>query len=153
MSELETKKKRDVAKRVAELVDLLISRAINEIQMRAVNLFTALKTLGLSDKDIVSRIETELEGQSDKMFDLFANQAGNVAINEGRYEELIGHAHEIEMFEYSAILDKNTCDPCDASDGQQSVNIDDIPEAPNPECEGGASCRCFVIGIGKETNV
>lgn len=152
MTNLETKKERDIAKRIAELVDLLISRTVNEIQTRAVNLFAALKTLGLTQEQIITELENRLDDQSEKVFELFASQAGNVAINEGRYAELLERKDEIQYYIYSAILDNATCGPCEDADGQESTNIDDLPDAPLQDCEGMAACRCAIVGVGKEEN-
>ena len=46
-----------------------------------------------------------------------------------------------------AILDTNTCPPCESADGLIAVTPSDLPDAPKPDCEGGASCRCFVVGV------
>jgi hypothetical protein len=44
------------------------------------------------------------------------------------------------------VLDNNTCQPCGEADGI-SGQLDGIPPAPNPDCEGGASCRCVHIPV------
>lgn len=137
---------------LSRLVDLLIARVVNEIQTRAVNLFTMLGTLGLSDEEIVDRIKSNLDEQSLRIFESFATQAANAAINAGRREEMLDRADEIRLYEYSALLDVNTCAECEDADGMQAEDIDDLPPAPNDNCLGGAQCRCFIIGIGKEGN-
>ena len=47
MTDLELKKRKKIAERIAELVDALISRAVNEIQTRAINLFHSVENIGL----------------------------------------------------------------------------------------------------------
>ena len=47
---------------------------------------------------------------------------------------------------YSAVLDNATCQPCGDADGETGQLID-LPPVPNPECPGGASCRCIHIAV------
>jgi hypothetical protein len=48
---------------------------------------------------------------------------------------------------YSALLDPNTCDPCSEADGQEGETPDDIPDVPNPDCDGGDKCRCVHVYV------
>ena len=54
---------------------------------------------------------------------------------------------EIQIYEYSAILDENTCKVCEAADGMQSKDMAELPEAPNPGCHDRANCRCFIVAV------
>ena len=67
--------------------------------------------------------------------------------NVGRDEaaKLVGG---VAMVERSAILDQNTCDPCEKKDGEQAEF--DSPEhdallPPDPDCDGQDACRCCVV--------
>lgn len=140
------------ASKLTRLVDLLVSRMVNEIQTRAANVFASLGTLGLEDETIVSRLKDELGEQSLKVFESFASQAVNAAINAGRDAEAEERKDEWARVEYSAILDANTCDECEDADGMTASDVSDLPPAPNPDCKGGAQCRCFHIFIGEEGN-
>jgi len=56
-------------------------------------------------------------------------------------------------FEYTAVLDGATCDPCDELDGTEYESWDAIQDVlpdggPNPECEGGDRCRCRAVPLG-----
>jgi hypothetical protein len=149
---LDTKDKGTVADYISRLVDLLISRTVKEIQTRAVDLFASLGILGLSDEEIVSRLKEQLDEQSVKVFESFASQAANASINYGRDTEADERKDDWVTVEYSALLDKNTCPECEDADGQQAKDAADLPDAPNPDCEGGPLCRCFHIYIGNEEN-
>ncbi len=148
----ELKKKGDWAAFLDRISDLVISRLISEISTRAINFFVSRGLLDRDDDEIISELRAALEDQSTKTFEDIANQATNSAIGEGRDVELSERADDIEVYEYSAILDGGTCEPCNDADGKQSKDPADLPETPNPDCEGGSRCRCFTIGIGKEEN-
>jgi HK97 family phage portal protein len=145
-------KKRDLKRIIERLVETLLSRVVNEIQTRAVNIFTRLATLGLEDREIGERLEDELDVQSTKVFESYAAQTANAAINAGRDEEAEERRDEWVRVEYSAILDRNTCEFCEEADGMSSEDVDDLPPAPNPDCEGGAQCRCFHVFVAAEGN-
>lgn len=129
------------------LVDATISQIINEIASGAINIYTALRKLGYDADDIADELEARLDERSDKTFDRIAAQSVNVAVNIGRREEMRERADDIDRYVYSAILDKNTCDNCEEWDGKEAQDTDDLPETPNPECEGMSNCRCFVVAV------
>lgn len=131
---------------IDELTDGLVSRIINEITSRAVNQFLLLKLLV---DYAVEKLTEALLDQSEKFIDQIAGGTVNAAISEGRDDEIDEQiaAGEIEYTEYSAILDANTCGLCEDADGLTATDPSDLPAAPNPECEGGANCRCFHIGV------
>jgi HK97 family phage portal protein len=132
---------------IQRLVDLTISRIVGEVASAASNIIAALGILGLDRNEIDDRLTAELKDRSDKPFEIYARQAINSAVNAGRREEMQDRADDIRLYEYSAILDKNVCGPCEEWDGKQASDDADLPETPNPECEGGANCRCFIIAI------
>lgn len=129
---------------IDRLVDLTVSRIVTEVSAAVINIITQLAILGLDVEE--DEVRSRFEERSDKPYESIARQATKTAVNAGRREEMKGGSR----FEYSAILDKNVCGPCEQWDGKQAENIDDLPETPNPECEGGAECRCFIIEIGSE---
>ena len=67
-------------------------------------------------------------------------------VNLGRAEEAKARQDEIEDAVYSALLDGNTCDECEAMDG---VTTTDLAEAadwtPNGACQCGGRCRCVTV--------
>lgn len=51
---------------------------------------------------------------------------------------------------YSAVMDENTCDECEAHDGEEFNSWDEIMEmlpdgGPNPDCFGEGRCRCRAV--------
>lgn len=132
---------------IRRLVELTVSRIINEVQTAAINIFTALGVLGLDADEIEQRMREELDDRSDKPFEAYARQAINEAVNAGRREEMDARSDEIEKYVYSAILDQNTCSPCEGWDGEEASSQDQLPETPNEECEGMSNCRCFIIAV------
>ena len=51
-----------------------------------------------------------------------------------------------KVAQYSAIMDSETCDPCEVLDGEE-FEVDDLEYEenmpPNQNCEGGDNCRCM----------
>ena len=66
----------------------------------------------------------------------------------GRTDEAQAERSDIAGAVYSAILDQNTCDECEAADGTE-YGPDELDEAfdatPNPDCAGGGFCRCLTL--------
>ena len=64
----------------------------------------------------------------------------------GRAQEAQARKGEIEDAVYSALLDGNTCEACEAMDG---LTTTDLAEAsgwtPHPDCAGGSRCRCVTV--------
>jgi HK97 family phage portal protein len=129
---------------LSELADLTISKLINEIQTRAINAYTLLRMLL---DYTVDKLKERLLGESDKWVEQLAGNIANASIRTGRDAEIENNLDEIDHCEYSAILDTNTCPPCADADGQTAPTPADLPDAPNPDCEGGANCRCFIVGV------
>jgi hypothetical protein len=129
------------------LVDATISQVINEVSSAAINIFTALRKLGLDRDEVEQRLDEELILRSEKSFDRIAQGTINEAVNAGRREEMAARADAIERYVYSAIMDANTCDPCADWDGKEAADPDELPETPNEECLGQSSCRCFIISV------
>jgi hypothetical protein len=60
------------------------------------------------------------------------------------------HADLVDGWQYSAILDGGTCDPCADEDGETFESWDAIQDVlpgggPNPDCDGGDRCRCRAV--------
>lgn len=85
-------------------------------------------------------------------------EAGQVALGltttafgAGRKEELLARSAEITTYIRSAILDANTCAACAEGEGIEIGDPEDPRlTTPNPECEGGAACRCLVVPVIRE---
>lgn len=129
---------------IEELSDGLVGRMINEIRTRAVNQFLALKLLTNYTKELLTNI---LLDQSDKYVRQLSEASINAATQSGRADEAEARKDEWDNVQYSAILDANTCGPCEEADGMEADKAEDLPPAPNPDCEGQANCRCFHVYI------
>jgi HK97 family phage portal protein len=129
---------------IEELTDGLVSRMINEIRTRAINQFLAMKILTNYAKEALAQILGE---QSDKFVKQLAESVINAATQSGRTDEAAARKDEWDNVQYSAILDGNTCGPCEEADGMEADKAEDLPPTPNPECEGGTNCRCFHVYV------
>lgn len=132
------------------LTDATISQVINEVSSAAINIFTALRKLGVDRNDVEERMNEELAMRSAKTFDRIAQGSINEAVNAGRREEMAAREDDINRYVYSAIMDANTCDPCAEWDGKEAKDPSELPETPNEECLGQSSCRCFIIAVFDE---
>ena len=74
----------------------------------------------------------------------------NQAFSNGRNEQAASMGEEISSAFYSAIMDEATCGPCEVLDGEQHEPGDAEFVTPNPDCEGGARCRCVTIYVFRE---
>lgn len=130
-----------------DLVDLTDARVANEIQARIASAAARYTLLGLTGKALWDAVQKEVEGGSTGWLDRAATGAANKTLNVGRSDEMQAHADEIDRYEQSEILDQNTCGPCLEDDGKTASDPDDLPGAPNPDCEGGDYCRGFIVAI------
>jgi hypothetical protein len=111
-----------------ELTDLTISKIIAEIQNRAVNAYTALRLLLNYSVDKLKQI---LGDESTKFIEQTAGNVINASIRTGRDAEIENNLNEIDHCEYSAVLDANTCTPCEEADGQTAATR--RPICPMPQ--------------------
>ena len=63
------------------------------------------------------------------------------------------HADLFSGWQYTAVMDANTCDVCSEYDGRTYDTLqemyDDLPNfGPNPNCLGGDRCRCRGVPLG-----
>jgi hypothetical protein len=62
------------------------------------------------------------------------------------------HADLVEAWQYTAVLDAGSCDPCSELDGTEYDSWDAIQEVlpdggPSIVCEGGDRCRCRAVPL------
>ncbi len=129
--------------------DGVVSEFTNSLTARAANVaLDQMRRQGDSTKgeDILA-IEGDLDEQSDKWIDGVASKGANEAFADGRQDGYDEHADEISSVIYSALLDINTCEQCADADGQEGDTPDDIPDVPNPDCDGGDKCRCVHVYV------
>lgn len=130
-----------------ELTDVTLSRVVNDTQSRIIASATESVTLGLSGGDLQSSIQSTVNAGSVTYIDRAAGGLSNRVIGIGRRDEMRNRADDIERYEYSSLLDVNTCSSCAALDGTTAQSMDDLPEVPLADCDGGSLCRCFLVAI------
>jgi hypothetical protein len=130
--------------------DGVVSQFTNTLSARATNAAIDRKRKGGTDGEIIQNVQADLDDQSDKWIDSVAAKGANEAFGEGRSAGFAEFADEIDRYLYSALLDLNTCGNCAAADGAEGDTEDDIPDVPNPDCDGGDLCRCVVVAVFKD---
>lgn len=131
------------------LTDLTDARVANDVQSRITAAAARFALLGLAGAALIDAIQKEMADGSVSYIDRAAGEAANKVVALGRYAEMRDRADSIERYEYSALLDSGTCEPCFADDGKEAASSDDLPEVPNVDCAGGSMCRCFVVAIAE----
>lgn len=132
-----------------ELADVTDGRVVNDVQSRIIAAAARFTLLGLVGASLLSAIQKELADGSVSYIDRSAAGLANKVISIGRGDEMRRRADDIERYEYSALLDVNTCEPCAADDGKEASTPDDLPDTPNPDCAGSDLCRCFIVAIAE----
>lgn len=121
----------------------LVSKIANDVQARGTGAAVSASLLG---QDVRASVTTALDQGSTAYVTRSAAEATNWAIGKGRDAEIEQRSDEIEYLVYSAVLDNSTCRPCGEADGMGG-QLGEIPDAPNPDCDGGANCRCLHIPV------
>ncbi len=124
----------------------------NRTKAYIVNMFVQYKNEGLPNKDIANRLYANTLGKGDKIikeeFDRVSNMWG-----QGRKQYGLDD-NEVKGAYYSAVMDGKACDVCVSTDNQYNAyhekpfSIDylqQVAPAPNPDCRGGAACRCIWV--------
>lgn len=127
--------------------DLTDSRVANEVQTRVTSAAARYSLLELTGAALWKAVKGEMDAGSISPFERIATGASNKVLNFGRSREMEDRRDDIDRYEYSAILDANTDEACAAADGETAPNEDELPDAPNPDCDGGDYCRCFHVAI------
>lgn len=140
----------EIPEAIETLADVTLSATANSTGARVVDIAQKLVTVGLDGKELIDELENRSGDLSDAPEERAAAAAANRAVGGGRRDEMATREGEIGIFQFSALLDANTCNPCEDEDGSEYTNLDDAPPTPYPECEGGALCRCFIVAIGNE---
>jgi hypothetical protein len=128
-----------------DLTSLTESRVANDVQARIVDATTRYSLLGLSGKELLSAVESEMAGGSVSYIDRAARGLASKVINIGRSDEAESRKDDWSKVVYSALLDQNVCDPCASFDGEESTDEEDLEPAPSPSCAGLDQCRCFHV--------
>lgn len=130
-----------------DLSDITVSRVINDVQARAIGAAAGLALTGIVASALESELQEELDEGSTSYISAAAAEVDHAALGLGRAAEAADREDIIQEVYYSAVLDSSCCDNCAAVDGETGATPDDIPPAPNPDCEGGARCRCVHVYV------
>lgn len=97
-------------------------------------------------------LREKLEALSDREIRKVAGFSVSEALNLGRQGEAERLKKYVRIAEYSAIMDLNTCRPCQSQDGRElelgSMDYE-LVRPPYRNCEGGGRCRCIFVYILK----
>lgn len=129
------------------LTDLTGSRVANDVQSRIIDAAARHALLGQTGDGLINAVTNEINGGSVTYIDRAAAGLANKVIGIGRSDEMGRRSDDIERYEYSSLLDVNTCSNCAELDGTTATSMDDLPEVPLADCDGGPLCRCFIIAI------
>jgi len=121
----------------------IVSRIANDVQARGTG---AAISAALLNQPVASTVRETMATGSTAYITRSASEATNWALSQGRDAEIEEKADSIEYLVYSAVLDNNTCQPCGDADGMGG-QLGEIPAVPNPDCAGGAQCRCVHIPV------
>jgi hypothetical protein len=146
----------DKRDQVGLYADAVVSKFQNNLTAKAANVAAnrMRNTGGATKGEVIQGIQSDLDGQSDKWIDAVAGEGANEAFADGRDAGYEQYKDEIGSCYYSALLDVNSCETCAGADGQTAETPDDLPDTPNPDCDGGDKCRCVIVYVfsdeGKE---
>jgi len=110
---------------------------------------------GLSAAELADEIFGAVGDYSEGFIDRAAQEGVRAELGAGRNEGFDESQEELEenggFYERSCLLDKNTCPPCEAHDGERIEATDGPPEetADDGICEGGPECRCHWYEVMK----
>lgn len=119
----------------------IMSRLRLELEEEAIDV---LRTGGSAGEVVARTLQRQLDTGA------FRSDAGLLtarAVNVGR-DEAARIMGGVSMVEYSAVLDSETCSPCQDMDGRQAPFNSaehDRMLPPNRDCLGGSRCRCVLV--------
>lgn len=123
------------------------SKLANDVQSRVAGIALTLVALGIAGSLLKDRIFEAFSKLSEAYVGAAAATASHVALNTGRDATGAHNAGIIKEVYYSSVLDQNTCIPCQDADGETAESETDLPDAPNPDCEGWGRCRCIHVFV------
>lgn len=121
---------------------MLAQDAVNKIFTRYQQAVQSIAEDMEPDDFDVDVLTGALHNYADSALNNIARETANEVLRAGRgsgFGDAVGD--ETIQWRRSAVLDDNTCDPCDAADGT-AVDFDDDLSAI---CEGGPMCRCILF--------
>lgn len=138
-----------ISAEMQSLADFLLSRTANSVAGRVADIASEQVILGRTGNDLENAVTDAAEALSDAPEERAAAGGANRAVGMGRIDQAKVNADDIERIEFSALLDDRTCPACTDEDGTVYETLDDAPNVPYDECEGGMMCRCFLVFVVK----
>lgn len=135
---------RSAIKRIVEAALVALANAVGS---RFVSAFQRRLLREEPKEQALAQAEAEMLDESTSYAEGIAQGAAYQSVADGRYDYFQQTDNFEDRYQYSAILDSNTCEVCAAADLQTSLNLDDLPLVPNPDCLGGYRCRCTIFRI------
>jgi hypothetical protein len=119
----------------------------DRLQSETTRLLEDFSQQGLTGQELADAVTSGLKDLSDMPVEQAGRGGATEAFNLGRNLAMQDAGPVIGEVVRTAILDLNTCDPCDSLDGfTTTVNgpgyLENMP--PN-KCDGGDLCRCFYM--------
>lgn len=124
-----------------------LNKALNGLSVRVHDHVVQADLSGLA-QDAILRAAIEVPGARAIAAEIISGAlTSGLAQTFDQNEDLIGG------WEYTAVLDGGTCDPCGGLDGTTYPTWAAIQEVlpnggPNPDCDGGGRCRCRPVPLG-----
>jgi hypothetical protein len=131
----------------------LISDYQNEVSKRVRARVIDLAKDGLEGDNLAWAAEEDLVKAASGWLDRLGSEAGRAAAAAGRDEAFAELDPEIGSYVRSEVMDRNTCEPCEAGDGQEWASYDEIDWQPGDDCEGGDACRGQIIPVFADEGV
>jgi len=132
----------------------------NRTKAHVTDLFVTYKNQGLSNKAIKANIFSDTIGTGERV--ISSEFLRVVAMWAMAREAAAKQDEEVQGGFYSAVMDGQTCGVCMDADMAYNAGtqdnpfmLEELPGAPNPECEGGVNrCRCIhVYQYFRETGI
>jgi len=135
---------------VSEQIDLGVDGAASKLKSIMAQLAIDLKREGKVGEELRKLLlQRTVEKIGERTWEDLAHLATNEGYGRGRDDTARDYEELIERSYRSGVLDTNICEVCLAKDGQEHDWGDPEMMAPDPECLGGARCRCVNIAVMK----
>lgn len=120
-----------------------LDKHLNKMEIRITKEGGVTQNLGdFSATQVAAALEKRVPGAMDA-----ASQLVSGTFSSGLADVFSAEAGLFSGWQYSAVMDGNTCETCDGLDGEEYESWEAIQEVlpdggPNPDCDGGDRCRC-----------
>ena len=140
------------------LIDDIIEQTLEQVEARAnavgVNASIEMIRTGIDVQDVIKRGVESFKGQEEKAWaGLSSSRIFNTA-RENHIKEIIKQLpkQDVKYVEYSAIMDKQTCEPCANAEKENFRVIYGSEEhkkilPPYTKCKGSLRCRCILLYV------